>query len=92
MSSSDVQTKRVTTTGSLAVGPARVRQLQVLTDDVGPGRLTMTNGNGGPTLIDLDFLQNDSHSVNIPDNGVRFESDVWISVETNITAITVFYS
>ena len=83
MSSSDVQTKRVTATGSLAVGPARVRQLQVL---------TITNGNGGATLIDLDFLQNDSHSVNIPDNGVRFESDVWISVETNITAVTVFYS
>jgi hypothetical protein len=46
MSSSDVQTKRVTATGSLAVGPARVRQLQVLTDNVGPGRLTITNGNG----------------------------------------------
>ena len=28
---SDVQSKRVTGTGSLAVGPARIRQIQVLT-------------------------------------------------------------
>tara|TARA_R110000796_G_scaffold25049_4_gene71054 strand:- start:598 stop:876 length:279 start_codon:yes stop_codon:yes gene_type:complete len=92
MASSDVSSKRVTAVGSLAVGPARVRQVQVLTDNVGPGRLTLTNGDGGPTLLDLDFLQNDSHSVNIPGNGIRFESDVWVSVETNVTAVTVFYS
>lgn len=89
--SSDVQTKRVTGTGSLAVGPARVRQIQVLTS-AGAGRLTLTDGNGGATLIDLDFLASDSHSVNVPDDGVRFVSDVYVSAATNITAITFFYS
>jgi hypothetical protein len=89
--SSDVQTKRVTGTGSLAVGPARVRQIQALTS-AGAGRLTLTDGNGGATLIDLDFLASDSHSVNIPDDGVRFVSDVYVSTATNITAITFFYS
>ena len=91
MSMSDVRSKRVTGTGSLAVGPARVRQVQVLTS-AGAGRLTMTNGNGGETLIDLDFLASDSHSVNIPDNGIRFTNDVYVSATTNITALTVFYS
>jgi len=92
MAMSDIQTKRVTATGSLAVGPARVRQVQVLTSNVGPGRLTVTDGNGGPTVLDIDFLTNDLHSVNIPDNGVRCQSDVFISVATNITAATFFYS
>jgi len=91
MSMSDVRSKRVTGTGSLAVGPARVRQVQVLTS-AGAGRLTLTNGNGGETLLDLDFLASDSHSVNIPDNGIRFTDDVYISTTTNITALTVFYS
>ncbi len=91
MSSSDVSSKRVTGTGSLAVGPARVRQIQVLTG-AGVGRLTLTNGNGGSTLLDLDFLASDSHSVNIPADGVRFATDVYISTLTNITALTVFYS
>lgn len=91
MSSSDIRTKRVTATGSLAVGPARIRQIQVLTTSGGAGRLTITDGNGGPTLLDLDFLASDSHSVNIPDYGIRCE-DVYISALTNIGALTVFHS
>lgn len=89
--SSDVLTKRVTGTGSLAVGPARIRQVQVLTG-AGAGRLTVTDGNGGDTMLDIDFLASDSHSVNIPDDGIRFASDVYVSAATNITAITFFYS
>jgi hypothetical protein len=91
MSSSDVLTKRVVATGSLAVGPARIRQVQVLTG-AGAGRLTVTNGNGGATVLDIDFLASDSHSVNIPDNGIRCSSDVYVSAATNITAMTFFYS
>lgn len=89
--SSDVLTKRVAGTGSLAVGPARIRQLQVLTG-AGAGRLTITNGNGGATVLDIDFLASDSHSVNIPDDGIRCSSDVYVSTATNITAMTFFYS
>lgn len=91
MAGSDVKTIRLTAAGSAGVGPARIRQIQVLTDNVGAGRLTITDGNGGSTALDIDFLQNDSHSINIPDEGIRV-SDIYVSVETNITAITVFYS
>jgi hypothetical protein len=91
MSNSDVRAKRITAAASLAVGPARVRQVQVLTG-AGAGRLTITDGDGGPTLLDIDFLASDSHSVNIPDWGIRFQSDVFITTMTNITAMTVFYS
>jgi hypothetical protein len=92
MPTSDILTKRVTGTGSLAVGPARLRQVQVLTSSGGPGRLTVTDGNGGTTVLDIDFLASDSHSVNIPDYGIRCQTDVYISAATNITAVTVFYS
>ena len=92
MPTSDISTKRVTGTGSLAVGPARIRQVQVLTSSGGAGRLTITNGDGGTTVLDIDFLPSDSHSVNIPDYGIRCDSDVYVSVATNITAMTIFYS
>tara|TARA_R110000822_G_scaffold150360_2_gene289484 strand:+ start:808 stop:1086 length:279 start_codon:yes stop_codon:yes gene_type:complete len=92
MSLSDIQTKRVTAAASLAVGPARIRQLQVLTNATGNGRLTITDGSGGLTVLDLDFLASDSHSVNIPDWGIRCQDDVLITTMTNIDAITVFYS
>lgn len=91
MAGSDVKTKRLTAVGSAGVGPARIRQIQVLTDNVGSGRLTITDGNGGATVLDIDFKQDDSHSINIPDEGIRV-SDIYVSVETNITAMTVFYS
>lgn len=91
MSRSDVQAKRITATGSVGVGPARIRQIQVLTV-TGTPRLTITDGSGGSTVLDLDFAVSDSHSVNIPADGIRCASDVYISALTNITAITVFYS
>jgi hypothetical protein len=92
MSNSDVQAKRVTAAASLGVGPARIRQVQVLTTGGGAGRLTITDGAGGRTMLDLDFLASDSHSVNIPDWGIRCQEDVLITAMTNISAMTVFYS
>jgi len=93
MSSSDVKAKRVTSTGSLSVGPARIRGLHVLVGG-GAGRLTVTDGSGGETVLDLDFAQSDTDSVTIPDYGIRCASDggIHIATLTNITALTVFYS
>ena len=90
MSDSDVKSKRITATGSVGVGPARIRQVQLKTAS-GTPRLTVTDGNGGATVLDLDFNASDTHSVNIPSNGIRV-SDIHVSVLTNITAVTFFYN
>jgi len=90
MANSDVKAKRLTGTGSASVGPARIRQIQVLTT-TGTPRLTITDGNGGATVLDLDFVASETHSVNIPDEGIKV-SDIYIGTLTNITALTVFYS
>jgi hypothetical protein len=89
MADSDVKSKRITATGSLAVGPARIRQIQLKTA-AGTPRLTVTDGNGGSTVVDLDFNASTTHSVNIPSNGIRV-SDIHVSVLTNIDAVTFFY-
>ena len=60
MSSSDIQSKRITGTGSLGVGPARITQIQVLTTTGSP-RLTVENGDGGQTVLDLDFSASSTH-------------------------------
>jgi len=90
MSDSDVKSKRVTATGSLSVGPARIRQIQVKTA-AGSPRLTVSDGNGGTDVLDLDFNASDTHSVNIPSNGIKV-SDIHVKTLTNITALTVFYN
>jgi len=91
MAGSDIKTKRLTGTGSAGLGPVRIRQIQVLTTDVGAGRLTVTDGNGGTTVLDIDFQTDDSHSVNIPDEGIRV-GDFYVSAFTNISALTLFHS
>jgi len=90
MADSDVKTKRITATGSVAVGPARIRQIQLKTAS-GTPRLTITDGSGGATVLDLDFNASDTHSVNIPSNGIRV-SDIFVSTLTNITAVTFFFN
>jgi hypothetical protein len=89
MADSDVKSKRITATGSVGVGPARIRQIQLKTAS-GTPRLTITDGNGGSTVLDLDFNASTTHSVNIPSDGIRV-SDIHVSVLTNITAVTFFF-
>ena len=90
MAGSDVQSKRLTGTGSAAVGPARIRQVQIKTTTGSP-RFTVTDGNGGATVLDIDLNASDTHSVNIPDEGIRV-TDVYVSAFTACTSVTVFYS
>ena len=90
MSDSDVKSKRITATGALAVGPARIRQIQLKTAS-GTPRLTITDGSGGSTVLDLDFNASTTHSVNIPAEGIRV-SDVFVSAFTNVTAATIFFN
>ena len=91
MANSDVKAKRLTGTGAASVGRARLRQVQVLVGG-GAGRLTLTDGNGGDTIVDLDFVQSSTHSVNIPDEGLLFTSDIHVGTATNVTALTIFFS
>ena len=90
MLGSDVRSKRITATGSVGVGPARIRQVQVKTTTGSP-RLTITDGNGGAVALDMDLNASATHSANIPSDGIRV-SDIWVSAVTAITSVTVFYS
>lgn len=91
MSDSDVKSKRVSATGSLSVGPARIRQIQVKTATSGTPRLTISDGSGGADVLDLDFNTSQVHSVNIPSNGIKV-SDINVKTLTAISFVTVFYN
>ena len=91
MSGSDVKSKRVTATGALSIGRSRLRML-VVTTTATAGRLTMTDGNGGETLLDVDLVASNTHNFYIPEEGILFTSDPYISTLTNITSVTAFYS
>ena len=86
----DVNSKRVTGTGALGIGRARIRQ--VVATVSGAGRIALTNGNGGATLIDLDFYGAGTYDIFISGTGVLFSSDPHVGTATNVTAATIFWS
>jgi hypothetical protein len=89
---SDIKMKRVTATGALTVGRARIRQVQVTVTDGGVGRFTLTNGVGGGVILDLDFASDNTYVADIPDMGVLSEADPAVSALTNISAATIYYA
>jgi hypothetical protein len=89
--SSDIKMKRVTGTGALVIGRARLRQVHVTTTGTA-GRLTITSGSGGEVLLDLDFVASSTHIANIPDEGILSAADPFVSVATNISAATIYYA
>ena len=88
----DVISKRTQSTGSVSGGPARLRQLMIKAAASGSPRIILKDGEGGTNLLDITFAVGDTHSINIPGNGVRFENEIWLQNKTNITAMTFFWS
>jgi hypothetical protein len=91
MAGSDTKSKRVTGTGALTVGRSRLRMI-VVTTTAGAGRLTLTDGSGGSTLMDVDLVASTTHNVYIPEEGILFQSDIFVSAATNLTSATLFWS
>lgn len=90
MYAADVRAKRVTGTGAMSMGRVRLGAL-IVTVGAGAGRLTLTNGDGGPTLVDMDFAASDTHHITLPGDGLLFSSDPYVSAATNVSAATLFF-
>lgn len=92
MANSDVKAKRFTATGALSIGRARIRHVTALVSNAGAGRLTITEGNGGATILDVDMAANGFATIDVPDEGILCAADPYVSAATNITAATIFWS
>ena len=88
----DIVATRRSAVGSIGSGPARLRQVQVKSNTTGSPRLVLKDGNGGTTVLDITFTTSDTHSINIPGNGIRFENDIYVHAKGDLDAMTFFYS
>lgn len=92
MSRSDVFAVTKTADATVYAGRARVRQIQVVTASSGSPQVVLKDGgSGGTTLLDVSFGTSSTFSVNIPDNGILFETDVYLDL-TACSSVTVFMS
>ena len=92
MSASDVFAVTKTADATVFDGRARVRQIQVVTAGSGSPQVVLKDGgSGGTTMLDLAFGTGSTFSVNIPDNGILFNTDAYLDL-TACSSVTVFLS
>ena len=91
MAQTDVLAATATATGVIVNQPARIKSIYFVSSATA-GTLSFRNGGaGGPELIRIDTPAGIGDvTVYIPDNGVRFTTNVHLTV-TNATSVTVFY-
>ena len=90
--SSDVFAVNKTAAATVFASRARVRQIQVKTESSGSPKVVLKDGGStGTALITLEFGPSSTFSVNIPDNGILFETNVYLDL-TACSSVTVFMS
>lgn len=91
----DVSAKHLNASGSVYATRTRVKGFSICaTASVAGTLLLKDGGSSGTTLIEIDIPSNsnpNSFYVNIPGEGVLFETDVYASL-TNIASVTIFYA
>ena len=90
MAGSDVKATYLTASGSVFAGPARVGTIHYHGAGSTGSIVLKDGGASGTTLLTMDIHSNATGELNIPDEGMRFATDVY-AVLTNISSTTVFY-
>lgn len=90
--SSDVKAKKLAGNGTrqLDVGPARIRQIQILSAS-GGNTISVTEGSGGTEVLGMTVTDTTLHSVNIPADGILVQ-DAYFVLGSGITQVVVFYA
>lgn len=90
MAGSDVKATYLTASGSVFGGPARVGTIHYHGAGSTGSVVLKDGGSGGTALLTMDVHSNATGELNIPDEGIRFNTNVY-AVLTNISSVTVFY-
>jgi hypothetical protein len=86
---SNIQATTRTDDGSIYASRARVKGVHCTTTTA--GSIVLKNGgSGGATLLSVAIGANFSGNILIPDDGILFETNVYLDL-TNATSVTVFY-
>lgn len=90
--SSDVKAKTLAggDNRELGVGPARIRQIQILSAS-GGNTVSLTEGSGGTEVLGMTVTDATLHSVNIPADGILVQ-DAYFDLGAGITQVVVFYA
>jgi hypothetical protein len=92
--SSDVKSVRLTASGTARIIRSRLKGVYVV-HAASPGTVQVRDGGAsGPILLELDLPSTNTSPVWVecPDNGILFDTDMYVTFGANITGVTVFYT
>ena len=92
--SSDVKSVRRTTSGTARAVRSRVKGVYIV-HGASTGTVQLRDGGAGGTILcELDTPSTNTSPiwVEFPDNGILFETDIYVTLGTGVTAVTVFYT
>jgi hypothetical protein len=86
---SDIQATQQAATGSVITAAIRLKGISIGATGTA-GVLTLTNGNGGATLLSVNVPGDDNYTFHIPEDGILFPQGVYLSTATNLLGCTLF--
>jgi hypothetical protein len=89
LNNSNIQATTRTDDGSIYASRARVKGIHCTTTSAGSVVLK-DGGSGGTALLTVAIGANYSGNIIIPNDGILFETSVYLDL-TNATSVTVFY-
>ena len=90
---SDIKSTRLTSTGTVFAGPARVKAIAIL-DGATAGTLTIRDGGASGAIVlvlDTPGAAAGTQWFDLPENGIRCETDIHATFDQAV-GVTVFYA
>ena len=89
-----IKSSTVTSTGAISSGPSRLLSVYAVCG-ASAGQIILKDGGAtGTTLMDLATPAGATLTINlsVPDEGIRFATDLHLSTLSNVTSLTVLYA
>jgi hypothetical protein len=91
----DVKSSHLSAAGSLYDGPTRLKGLIICPAATTACTVRIRDGgSSGPILLEIDVASNsnpNTYTFDVPGEGIKFSTSMYLSLTASITGVTVFY-
>jgi hypothetical protein len=95
MMQTDVKSSHLSVAGTLFNGPTRLKGLIICPAATTAATVQFKDGGStGPVLLEIDIASNtnpNTYTFDIPGEGIKFNSTLYLALSASVTGVTVFY-
>ena len=95
MMQTDVKSSHLSVAGTLFNGPTRLKGLIICPAATTAATVQFKDGGStGPVLLEIDIASNtnpNTYTFDIPGEGIKFSSTLYLALSAAVTGVTVFY-